>query len=77
MSSNYCKHCNTQTTNPKFCSKSCSASFNNKNRKRTEESKQKTSLKIKELIRLGKMPTNKGKELLERIVKRSLSYCFK
>lgn len=27
---NSCKNCGTQTTNPKFCSKSCAATFNNK-----------------------------------------------
>lgn len=26
---NFCLNCNTETTNPKFCSKSCSASYNN------------------------------------------------
>lgn len=26
-----CKHCHKQTKNPKFCSKSCSISYNNKN----------------------------------------------
>lgn len=34
MSIIYCKHCNTQTLNPKFCSSSCSASFNNKGKRR-------------------------------------------
>jgi len=27
---NYCKNCNKETKNPKFCSKSCSAKFTNK-----------------------------------------------
>jgi hypothetical protein len=26
---NFCLHCNTNTTNPKFCSRSCAACFNN------------------------------------------------
>lgn len=26
---NFCLNCNTETTNPKFCSKSCSVSYNN------------------------------------------------
>lgn len=29
MSTIYCKKCNTETSNPKFCSLSCSVSFNN------------------------------------------------
>ena len=30
----YCLHCKTTTTNNKFCSKSCSASYNNKGKRR-------------------------------------------
>lgn len=30
----YCQLCNESTTNPKFCSKSCAASYNNKSPKR-------------------------------------------
>lgn len=31
---NKCKHCNIETKNPKFCSKSCSAKESNKTPKR-------------------------------------------
>lgn len=29
---NKCKECNTETENPKFCSRSCSVTYNNRNR---------------------------------------------
>lgn len=38
---NLCKNCSTKTNNPTFCSRSCSVSFNNKNRKHTQETKDK------------------------------------
>jgi len=38
-----CLNCNKETTNPKFCSKSCSASYNNKRRRHTIETKRKIS----------------------------------
>jgi 5-methylcytosine-specific restriction endonuclease McrA len=34
MSIIYCKHCDKETPNNKFCSRSCSASFNNKGKRR-------------------------------------------
>lgn len=40
---NLCLNCGKETTNPKFCSKSCAACYNNKRRTRTNESKQKIS----------------------------------
>lgn len=43
-------------TSNKFCSKSCAATFNNKGRVRSEESKQKTSEKLK-----GRESPHKGK----------------
>lgn len=46
---NVCVKCGNKTNNPKFCSKSCSASFNNKKRIRTKESKRKTSESLKKL----------------------------
>lgn len=39
---NKCQNCNKETTNPKFCSKSCSATYNNKihiKRQRTKKCK--------------------------------------
>lgn len=49
MSINSCINCNsTIQNNKKFCNSSCAAKFNNKNRKRSTESRQKTSQKLKE-----------------------------
>ena len=33
---NLCKNCGKETQNPKFCSRSCSASFNNKKRQKVQ-----------------------------------------
>lgn len=41
-----CVICLKSTTNPKFCSRSCAAKYNNKNRIKSEESKKKTSKSI-------------------------------
>ena len=65
-----CHHCGIsfvpkQGSHGKFCSKSCSAKFNNKGRIRTKESRLKTSQKIKSLINLGKLappPKKYGEE---------------
>lgn len=46
-----CLYCKTSTSNPKFCSHSCSASFNNRRRRITYEQKVKTS----ETLRQGFM----------------------
>lgn len=44
MEARKCLNCNKDTKNPKFCSKSCSATYNNKKRgKRREETKRKIS----------------------------------
>lgn len=46
-----CLCCGKETTNPKFCSKSCSASYTNRHRKpRSNESKKKTSDSLKGII---------------------------
>ena len=50
-----CYRCGIATSNPKFCSKSCAASFNNSGRKRTKESKEKTSQTMKKLLKEGKV----------------------
>ena len=34
---NLCLNCGKETTNPKFCSRSCSATFNNKKREKIKE----------------------------------------
>ena len=34
---NYCLECGKETTNPKFCSRSCSARYNNKKRKKIQK----------------------------------------
>lgn len=54
-----------QGSTGKFCSKSCSAKFNNTGRKRTDESKQRTSQIFKDLIEQGAVsppPTKYGKD---------------
>lgn len=48
MSSNLCQMCGKSTSNPKFCSSSCSAKYNNPKRIRSEESKLKTSNSVRE-----------------------------
>ncbi len=40
---NKCKKCGTQTINPKFCSRSCSASYNTKGRKHLTSTRRKIS----------------------------------
>lgn len=52
-----CKNCKKDTKNKKFCSCSCAASYNNKFRKRTEESKKKTSDSILKTIQLLPLET--------------------
>lgn len=46
-----CVNCNTETGNPKFCSKSCAAKYNNKSRVRTEASKRRTSEAVKKALK--------------------------
>ena len=55
---NTCKNCQKSLTPfNKFCSKSCAAIFNNKHKKpRTEESKLKTSITLKEGMANGSIP---------------------
>jgi 5-methylcytosine-specific restriction endonuclease McrA len=38
-----CLNCESPTTNPKFCSSSCSAKYNNRGRKRSEASRKKVA----------------------------------
>lgn len=62
----FCINCNIETPNPKFCSSSCSARYNNSKRVRTEESKRRTSQTIKAGLASGKItpgvpPSRKGK----------------
>lgn len=44
---NKCQNCNTETKNPRYCCRSCSASATNKNRVHSTESKMKTSATLK------------------------------
>jgi hypothetical protein len=44
---NKCENCGEDTKNPKFCSRSCSASYNNKNRKHSQETKDKIGRSLK------------------------------
>ena len=49
MSNTNCVHCNNSTTNPKFCSRSCAAKFNNKTspkRAKTEKRKIRDSNRL-------------------------------
>lgn len=41
-----CKNCHKETNNPNFCNRSCSASYNNKQRQVSSETKQKISEKL-------------------------------
>lgn len=51
---NTCQHCTALTINPKFCTKSCAAKFNNKLRTpRTVDSKKKTSDSMQRLRKAG------------------------
>lgn len=45
-----CKNCNKKTPNPKFCSSSCSASYNNKKRKHSTITKIKISSGVRKNI---------------------------
>lgn len=45
----YCLHCQTQTNNPKFCSRSCSASYTNKNKIKSQKTKNKISDSLKKI----------------------------
>lgn len=47
MSSNKCLQCGKETTNKKFCSSSCAATYNNSRRHLSEETKSKISNSIK------------------------------
>jgi len=48
MKTTKCLFCDKETSNPRFCSKSCAAKFNNTRRKpRTEESKRKVQENLK------------------------------
>lgn len=44
---NHCENCHSETKNNKFCSRSCSASFNNKGRILSTETKFKISTSVK------------------------------
>lgn len=57
---NTCLFCGSQTTNPKFCNSSCSASYNNSKRKpRTTKSKERTSNAVKKFIKNNPNRTKK------------------
>ena len=62
-----CLNCNENTINPKFCSKSCAASYNNKRRKHTIETKRKisTTLGGKGISREEKFCSVCGKQGIE------------
>lgn len=62
MSTNLCLNCNKSTQNLKFCSRSCSASFTNKGKVMSEESRNKISKKLK-----GKSSQNLGIRKIPRV----------
>lgn len=66
-----CLFCKTTTTNPKFCSRSCSASYNNTGRIRTQDTKNKISIRIKEYVQNNPHPN------AAKVVKRICEYCDK
>lgn len=45
-----CLQCGSDTKNDKFCNRSCSASYSNKNRKLSEETKEKISNKLRNKV---------------------------
>ena len=51
--SNICLFCLTSTVNPRFCSKSCAAKYNNSRRSHTIATKTKISRSIKKLVAAG------------------------
>lgn len=71
LNPNYCNYCGKPLDYNhrcgKFCNSSCAASFNNKNRKHTEKSKQKASLSLKKYY--------KDDVSSEKEVKNKIKYC--
>lgn len=47
---NHCLNCGNDTKNDKFCNRSCSVTYSNKNRKVSDETKAKISLKLQNKI---------------------------
>ena len=80
----YCLNCGcilTSTESKKFCSRSCSASFNNKKRTLSEETKNKISHSIKEknikAWNKGKRKYNIKCEICGKLFHRQGKYCFR
>jgi hypothetical protein len=77
-----CLNCGSETTNPKFCSRSCSASYTNKGKVKSQETKEKIKQKI--LLIPKKIPKKKpsyfcvicGKEHNKWGVKTCSKICF-
>ena len=62
-----CISCNTDTSNPKFCSHACSASHTNKTRKRTPWSlEQRLAVKANRVNRTGKKGADNPKFIIQR-----------
>lgn len=59
---NNCKYCGNKTNNPKFCNKSCAASYNNKHRTHSEDTKRKISKSVKKYINKNG-PLSEGRNL--------------
>lgn len=60
---NICLQCSCDTINPKFCSSSCAAIYNNKNRKRTQESKEKVSNTLKQYNKDNKEKIDENRKI--------------
>jgi predicted nucleic acid-binding Zn ribbon protein len=61
-----CLKCGKETSNPKFCSQRCNASYNTKGRILTEEQKEKIRLSVlKKLYPDGNFPARKKKTFLK------------
>ena len=57
-----CPECKAFHTNPKFCSSSCSASYNNKKRERSEETKGKISDSVKKYYKENPQAINEKRD---------------
>jgi very-short-patch-repair endonuclease len=60
-----CLNCGIETTNPKFCSRSCSASYTNKGKRKSLETKEKIKQKI---LSLPKTKKPKSKRLYSCVI---------
>ena len=71
-----CVVCSNETNNPKFCSSSCAATFNNLNRSKESRDKQyktlKETLSKKEVVRINKVTKGNSQKIKSRKGKSSI-----